>query len=181
LPTNVAREALAQAIAPVTETETAVHAEILGRIDDELAKAARNDWIPPASVDWSGFEQSDAVQAGTTAVPSAQDDLDVDLGGVQVQATAPSLDLSSPVGDELDLDLGSLPLEPKGTPVEMNLEQLGGNGAQGIAPPPLAGEPPADLAAPGMPGEGTTHFPSSLSLNDIIGEDSNSLDGDFRP
>jgi hypothetical protein len=175
LPTNAAREALAQAIVPVTETETAIHAEILGRIDDELTKAARNDWVPPASVDWSDLERNDVVQAQT---PSGSDDIDADLGGLALGAAVSMLEPLTPAGDDLDSDLGSVAVTATGAQVEINLEQLIGGAAQEVT------RPSAEVGQPVGPGASdgeVARFPSSLSLDDIIDEDSNSLDGDFRP
>jgi hypothetical protein len=86
LPTNAARAALAQAIAPVTEMETAVNVQILSEIDKRLGEAARNDWVIPSNID-SGIKAE--ISAG-------QDDIDADLGGselkVESQTVVSSLD-----------------------------------------------------------------------------------------
>jgi hypothetical protein len=178
LPADAVREALAKAIIPATETETAIHVEILGRIDDELAKAARNDWTPPASIDWSGLEQAPAEPVETTAETSTRDDLDLDLGNMKMETTVPVLEPLSSTGDELDLDLGAVAANSQGTPLVSNLDQLIGGVGQDAAALQVGSEQPADH---GASDGGAARFPSSLSVNDIIDDDSNSLDGDFRP
>jgi hypothetical protein len=87
LPADAARAALAQAIVPVTETETVVNVEILSKIDEELGKAVQNDWVPPSNV-------NNAIQT-ETSMSTSLDDIDADLGGSELkesQTVVSSLD-----------------------------------------------------------------------------------------
>ena len=149
LPADSARAALAEAIVPITETVTSVNVEILSKIDEGLQEAAKNDWMPPSKID--GDIKTE------TNMSANLDDIDADLGGLELKADS---------GTVLSI---------------ANVIELSGAASQGTAQETENRQPDPRQSSVSSVSDGeSSRFPPSLSVNDIVSDD-NFLEEGIRP
>lgn len=186
------RATLEAVIEPRSETETAIHVEILDRIDTKLASVARQDWQPP-SVDWSEFDlsQAEAQPPEAAARVSVNDETSVEAAALPPGVPADVSDATpgEVVGTEGSLDALAIDFEALPELDGLNDGVSASGPAMSISPEDRpeampAPEPSVDLGQDYQPDVAEQmeeqKFPEMISIYDIIGRDEDEAREDMK-